>query len=225
MAHRFLLWRDKLLLAALAFFFLDNSSYLRVVLRSALEGPGFQWGYFAGLTRDGDIAMVRGHGLLGHAEYIFAQAFIVLLLLVLGLRRPDRLFAGALFVWTSVSLCITVWVMLGSREPITVSRDTLGVVAAPADWGMIAWPAAAWLAATALFAREIFAPRAQAATAWTPTNNLLLLGGAAALVASAALLNLGAQHGAADFTGIGLIYLALMFLALGASPWARRVAA
>lgn len=222
MAGRFLLWRDKLLLVALGLFFFENSTYLRVAIRSALEGPAFQWAYYAGVTHTGAMAMVRGRGFLGHADYILAQAFIVLLLLVMGLRRPDRIFSGALLAWTSIALGMNAWLLWVAGDRMSSTKDTLGITI-PAGWTDLLWPGAAWLAAFALFARDLLTRRDAPAIVWTGTNTILLAGAALVLAISGVLMNLGGQHGQMDFMGIGLIYVALTLFLAGLSPWGKRV--
>lgn len=225
MIGRFVLWGDKLLLATIGLFFLAYSTYLRVVVRSLFEGSSFGWAYLAGLKADRAPAQVSGRGLEGDAGYILAQAFIVALLIVLCLRRPDRLSRLALLAWTSISLGLSIWVFGFSSEPITVSKETLGIVDVPAGLATQLWPGLAWLGALLLVLRDLAGKAPATATPWTGANTALMLLAALLLAASAALLNLGPQHGQADFLGIGLIYAAL-FLALGGlCPWADRKSA
>jgi hypothetical protein len=217
MTVRFALWQDKLLLVALGLFFFAQSTYIRVALRSAFEGSSFGWGYFSGLQRNGDIAMVRGEGFNGHADYLAAKAFIVILVLLLGLRRPDGIFRFALLAWTSLSLGVAAWVIAMSNEPITVSKETLGLVNVPAGVWLLLPPGLAWFAALFLFVRDWGRPAP--APAWGLTNTVLLAAGGLALAASAVLLNAGPQHGQADFLGIGVMYLSLAFVLAGLAPW------
>jgi hypothetical protein len=218
MTVRFALWHDKLLLVALGLFFFAQSTYIRVTLRSAFEGSSFGWGYFSGLQRSGEIAMVRGEGFNGHTDYLAAKTFIVLLILLLGLRRPDGVFRLALVLWTSLSLGIAAWVITMSNEAVTVSKETLGLVNVPAGVWLLLPPGLAWVAALLLFVRDWGRP-APASSAWGLTNTVLIAAGVLALAASAYLLNAGPQHGSSDFLGIGVMYLSLTFMLAGFAPW------
>ena len=218
MTVRFALWHDKLLLVTLGLFFFAQSTYIRVALRSAFEGPSFGWGYFSGLQRSGEIAMVRGEGFSGHTDYLAARAFIVVLVLLLGLRRPDGIFRFALLTWTSLSLGVAAWVITMSNEAVTVSKETLGLVNVPAGVWLLLPPGLAWLAAIWLFVRDWGQP-VVAGAAWGLTNTVLIAAGILALAAAAYLLNAGPQHGSADFLGIGVMYLSLTFLLAGLAPW------
>jgi hypothetical protein len=58
--YRCRLWQDKLLLLALIATFYAFSSYVRVAIRTIIEGPTFQWACFAGVKADGVVAVVSG---------------------------------------------------------------------------------------------------------------------------------------------------------------------
>jgi hypothetical protein len=169
MRVRLALWNDKLLLLTLGLFFFAQSTYIRVALRSAFEGPSFGWGYFSGLQRNGDIAMVRGEGFTGHTDYLAAKALIVVLILLLGLRRPDGIFRFALLAWTSISLAIASWVISFSSEPLIVSKETLGLVNVPAGTWLLMPHGLAWLAALSICMRD-WGRTAQDSAAWGVTN-------------------------------------------------------
>lgn len=221
MPGRFLLGRDKALLATLGLLFMSHSTFLRVTLRAALEGPSFGWGYFNGLKANGAVAQVSGHGFQGDAGYLLAQAFIVTLLLVLGTRRPDGIWRLALLTWTSITLGLSIWVIGFSSETITVSKETLGMINVPAGMSLLLWPGLAWLAALLLVLRSAWRPAPVIAAPWSAMNTGLMLLAGLTLVGAGLLLNLGAQHGGADFMGIGLIYIALVLGFAGLCPWER----
>lgn len=218
MRVRLALWNDKLLLLTLGLFFFAQSTYIRVALRSAFEGPSFGWGYFSGLQRNGDIAMVRGEGFTGHTDYLAAKAFIVVLILLLGLRRPDGIFRFALLAWTSISLAIASWVISFSSEPLIVSKETLGLVNLPAGTWLLMPHGLAWLAALSICMRD-WGRTAQDSAAWGVTNTVFVATAILTLASSAYLLNAGPQHGSADFLGIGIMYLSCMFLLAGFAQW------
>lgn len=212
------LWKNKLLLTTLLLFFLENSTYLRVFIRSALEGSDFGWAYYAGLSRAGDTILARGVGLSGHTAFILANAFVVGLLLVMGLRRPDGVFRTALLAWTASALALQAWILFGANQELTHSRETLGQIALTVDWTSLIWPGLACLSALALWLRGL-THVSESNVGWTRTNSILLLCGAAVLVVAGALLNLGAQHGEWDFMGMGLIYAFLFMAFAGLAPW------
>jgi len=219
----FALWKNKLLLLTLLQFFLENSTYLRVFIRSALEGSDFRWAYYAGLSRAGDTVLAHGVGLSGHTAFILANAFVVGLLLVMGLRRADATFRTALLTWTAATLSLHAWILFGANQELMHSRETLGQVAMTVDWTSLIWPALACVSALLLWLRGLTRVD-NIEAAWSKTNTILLACAAAALVAAGTLLNFGEQHGKWDFTGMGLIYafLFLMFAAL--APWRARAA-
>jgi hypothetical protein len=121
-----------------------------------------------------------------------------------------------------MDLSLSWWVLTQSSEAITVSKETLGMVDVPANWTMLLWPGLAWLGSFLLVARGLVRPRPVVAAPWTRANTMFTVAAALALAASALLLNLGEQHGPLDFTGIGLIYMALTLALAGLSPWAPR---
>lgn len=217
---QFGLWRNKLLLVALTFFFVHNSSYLRVALRSLLEGSSFRWGYESGLYPDGRVMFANGIGLYGDLGYLTAHTFSVVLLLIMGLRKPDGLFRAALLVWTGLSVALYGWIVLVAGHTLTQSRETIGQVEAPVDLSVLIWPGAAFVSALALFARDL-GRSSSVSTPMLPVNWLLLAAAAMAISAAGVVLNLGAQHGQADFAGMSLIYVSLMLLVAGLAPWTR----
>jgi hypothetical protein len=212
------LWKNKLLLTTLLLFFLENSTYLRVFIRSALEGSDFRWAYYAGLSQAGDTMLAQGVGLSGHTAFILANAFVVALLLVMGLRRPDAMFRTALLAWTAAALWLNAWILAGANQELTHSRETLRQIALTVDWTSLIWPGLACLSALLLWLRGL-SRRSEAEAAWAKANTILLVCSVAALVAAGLLLNFGAQHGDWDFIGMGLIYSSLFFMFVGLAPW------
>lgn len=214
----FSLWKNKLLLTALLLFFLENSTYLRVFVRSVLEGSDFGWAYYAGLSQAGDTVLAQGVGLSGHTAFILANAFVVGLLLVMGLRRPDATFRAALMAWTAAALWLNAWIFLGANQALTHSRETLGQVALSVNWTSLIWPGLAFLSALLLWLVGL-RRGAEAATVWAKPNTILLTCAVIALVGAAIALNFGAQHDNWDFVGMGLIYAFLVLMFAGLAPW------
>lgn len=219
MGYRFLLWRDKLLLATLLALFNGGSTYLRVLLRALIEGREFTWSYYAGLAADGRPAMVSGAGLSGDLAYLLLSAAVMIWLLWAVSRRPDRLTLAALVGWSSLELGKAVWITALSAERPTISMETIGVVNAPLAWFSLPPLGIAWLLSVALLLRGRRDDSSEP-LAWTRLNTVILLVGAVALGAAWPVMNLGPQHGQFDLLGLGLIYLGLLACLLGIAPWA-----
>ncbi len=220
MTYRFPVWRDKLLLFALLALFYTYSSVLRVAIRAVLEGRDFGWAYYSGVAPDGSAAVAEGHGLFGHTDYLLVNALVVLWLLCAGLRKPDRFFQSALVGWTSIGFGMSLWLTFRFGSGLTSSKETLGLTALTHGWTDLLAPGIAWLLSVALLIRG--APHAADHPGrWTALNRVLLLGSVGFLLVAALVLNLGQQHGGADFAGISAIYIVFFLFLLGVSPWER----
>jgi hypothetical protein len=216
------LWQDKLLLLSLLLFFYTYSSPIRVAIRAALEGRDFSWGYPSGITATGKVAMVSGKGLFGHTDHILFLAFAVAWILCAGLRKPDRGFQVALVGWTSIGLGVGLWLGIGAGDSLTSNKETLGLSGLSYLWMEVLPAGIAWLVATALLIRNVRKGVQQPSPSWTRLNSILMAGGAGLLVLAAILLNIGPQHGAADFNGVGMMYIGLILFFLGMSPWQNK---
>jgi hypothetical protein len=225
MNYRFLLLRDKLLLLTLFALFYAYSSPVRVAVRALLEGSQFSWSYPLGVRLDGEIAAASGKGLFGHTSYILFVAFAILWLLCAGLRRPDGWFRGALAGWTSIGFGVDVWLTAELGDGLTSNKTTLGLSNLSYLWTEVVPAGAAWFLAMALLTRGWFRGSAAAQGApWRRINTMFGLAAAGFLLLAAVLLNMGPQHGPADFNGIGMMYLAFLLALLSLSPWERREA-
>lgn len=223
MGYRLLLGRDKLLLVSLLALFNSGSTYIRVALRALLEGRSFQWSYYAGLKADGTSpSLISGYGLHGHTEPLLVEAFVVIWLLWLGCRKPDGVFKAAFATWATIKLGMALWLAAGLGDQLRVSMETIGIVNAPMAWFTVPPLALTWLMSAALLARHVTRPGSLPEIRWTRVNTGLLIGGAALLLLSALVLNLGVQHGLGDVVGIAVMYAALLALILGACPWEGR---
>jgi hypothetical protein len=221
MKYRFLLWQDKLLLLTLIVFFYAYSSPIRVALRAGLEGSEFSWGYASGVRLDGQVAMAHGHGFYGHSDYILFIAFSVAWLLCAGLRKPDAFFRAGIAIWTSIGFGVGLWLTFALGTSLTSNKDTLGATNLSYFWTEVAPAGLAWVLALALLIRSRRAPPPPP-TRWTRINTMLNVGAAAFFTLAAILLNAGPPHGDADFNGVGMLYIGLMLLLLGAAPWERQ---
>ena len=218
--YTYLLWRHKLLLGALLALLNAQSTYLRVLIRSVIEGPAFQWGYPVGV-RDGEAVMASGRGLLGHADHILVHGLVVAWLVWAGCRRADRAFRVALFGWTSIMLGLEVWFAATFGADMLVNKETIGLVNVPAVYIVLPPVALTWLLALCLLVQN--RPDAALPVAgWTRLNTAFLGLGGLLLAGAAVMLNLGAQHGGGDLAGIVLIYMALTAAFLGLSPWKKK---
>jgi hypothetical protein len=219
MGYRFLLWRDKLLLLSLLALFNSGSTYIRVLLRSALEGPEFKWSYYAGVRSNGKPAMVSGEGLFGHTDALLISAFAVLWLLWAVSRKPDRFSVAALAGWNSLQLGSAVWLAASFGDSLRVSKETLGIVDVSFAWFSLPPLAIAWGLSTALLIRTWRRGEPERGATWTRLNTGFAAVGAGACLLSGLLLNSGVQHGIADVLGLVLIYLGLFVFLLGITPW------
>jgi len=221
MRYRYKLWDDKLLLLTLIVFFYAYSSPVRVATRAALEGRDFSWAYVSGIASSGGAAVASGRGLFGHTDYILFLAFAVAWLLCMGLRKPDGHFRAGLAGWTSIGFGVGLWLAIRMGDRLTVGKQTLGLADLSFLWTQVAPAGAAWLLAAILLVRGERGgspPRAE----WTRLNALLMAAAAGFLVLAAVLLNVGPQHGRADFHGVGMMYFGFTLLMLGLSPWEAR---
>jgi hypothetical protein len=220
-----MLWEDKLLCLALLMFFYAYSSPVRVAIRSAFEGRQFSWGFPSGVTESGKVAMMSGKGLFGHTDYILLTSFAVIWILCAGMRKPDRFFQVALAGWTSIGFGVGLWLGLDQGDSLTSNKQTLGLAGLSYLWMEVLPAVVAWLLALAVLVRGWVRGDSQpAAAAWTRLNTILLTSAAAFLVLGGVLLNIGPQHGAADFNGVGMTYVSLILFLLGVAPWRERTA-
>ena len=219
MRYRYILWTDKLLLLSLLAFFYAYSTFVRVAIRAAFEGPEFTWSYYSGVRTDGSLAIASGAGLFGHTSFVLTSAFAVVWLLCMGFRRPDRFFQTAMFAWTSIGFGVGVWLTHQFGDSLTTDKQTLGLSGLSLLWTDLLPSFIAWLLAVAVAVRGSLGPRAEASAGWERVNGWLLGAFAVLMSAAAIVLNLGPQHGQADFNGMGLLYLAFFSFMLGISPW------
>jgi hypothetical protein len=219
MKHRYLLWQDKLLLLALLSTFYAYSSYIRVAIRALVEGPAFRWAYFAGVTPNGSVAVVSGQGIYGSFDYVLTAAFAVTFLLWCGLRRPDAHFRAGLLGWTSLGAAAALWLTLGTTDRLASGKETLGLADLPHFWVEVLPVLLAWSLALLLVLRGRQPSDSRPRPAWSPANRAFALAALACMGLAGLLLNLGPQHGSADFGGIGLLYASLCLAWLAASPW------
>ena len=225
MRYRYRLWQDKVLLLALIATFFAFSSYVRVAIRAILEGPTFQWAYFAGVKADGSVAVVFGRGIYGDFDFVLTSAFLIGWLMWSGLRRPDSYFRAALFGWTTLASLSASWLTFGSADRLTSGKETLGLTGLSYFWAEVLPILIAWLLALLLLLRPNRNHAESPLPAWDRINTRFTFAGLACIGLAAIALKSGPQHGGADFAGIGLIYLGLVLIWLGASPWERRVEA
>ena len=219
MRHQYLLLSDKLRLVSLLAFFYAYSSPVRVAARSILEGRQFQWGYPSGITPSGKVAMAWGHGLAGHADYILYLACAISFFLCMALRAPGRLVDAAIVAWTSIGLGVGLWLSneLGSR--LVSEKATLGWIGMSYLWTEVLPVAIAWVLALMVLIRDLRRHEPPRPPRWTSPNNVLTLVAVAFLVVAAILFNLGPQHGIGDIGGIVTLYIGLLVLFVGLSPW------
>jgi hypothetical protein len=220
--YRYVLWSDKLLLLSLLVFFYAYSTFVRVAARAAIEGPDFTWSYYSGFRIDGSLAIAGGAGLLGHTSFLLTSAFVVVLLLCMGFRKPDRFFQVALLGWTSIGFGVGLWLTHQFGDSLTTDKRTLGLSGLSVLWTSLLPSFATWLLAVALAVRGRLRPRPEFTAGWAPVNYWLLGTFVAVMLAAAVVLNLGPQHGEADFHGTGVLYLAFFCFMLGISPWEAR---
>ncbi len=220
---RYALFRDTLLLLALVALMVDQSTYLRVLLRATFEGVEFQWGYTAGVSAAGDAAIADGTGLFGHLDLPLTHAVILGWLIVAGCRRPDRYFCVLLFIWTSIAFGLALWSGLTFGQELRVSKETLGLRDVPAIWFSLPPSALAWIASGALLARGLLRRTPVYSINWTGLNSALTLLGLMCLAASYVLLNFGQQHDAFDKAGVAMLYVGFSCVFLGVSPWESRI--
>jgi hypothetical protein len=221
MTYRFLLWRDKHLLLALIALFYAYSSYLRVAVRAGIEGRDFTWAYYGGVNADGSAAVVQGAGLYGHSSFLLVQAAVLLWLMCAGLRKPDRFFIAALAGWTTINVGTGLWIMSAFGADLTVEMQTLGI-SLPYFWITLLPEIASLLLAVTLLVRGLMRPRILPDARWTRLNSVLVAASVVPLLLAAFLLNLGPQHGTADFHGVGMTYIAILLFFVGMCPWERR---
>ncbi len=219
---RFVLWRHKLWLASVLFFFAAHSTYLRVMSRMLFEGDVFRWGYETGLNAAGESVGVSGTGLLGHASYVAAMAFIIAALLFGALRRPDRVSAFLLFAWSAISLLLAAQVIYGAAEPLYTSMETIGIHNELMDWRFLVFPAAVAFLGLILLLTTLTPDYQSPTRAWTGRNTLLVAVAGALFAASAVLLNVGEQHGNGDLAGLAAMYSGFLLAIVGLAPWEKR---
>lgn len=218
MTYRLTLMDDKLLLASLLALFLAGSSYVRVLLRSVVEGPVFQWSYFGGVGAAAP-ATVQGQGLIGHTDTILVGAFAVIWLLWAVSHRPDRFMVAALIGWNSLQLGSALWLAARFGDELRVSKETIGLIDVSFAWFTLPPLVLAWVLSVVLGLRTWRRADPASTPSWTRRNTALALVAAAALAGSAVALNLGAQHGPGDFAGVGLMYVGLLAMLLALAPW------
>lgn len=218
----FTFWKNKLWLAAILLLFAANSTYLRVMSRMLFEGDVFRWGYETGLNAAGESVGVSGTGLLGHASYVAAMAFIIAALLFSALRRPDRVSAFLLLAWSVISFLFSAQMILGVAEPVLISMDTIGIHNEPMDWRFLVFPGAVAFVSLLLFLTTLRLSFEPPVRPWTSRNTALCALAAALYCASGVLLNLGEQHGNGDLAGIISMYAAFMLAIAGLAPWEKR---
>lgn len=223
MTYRFPLWRDKLLLATLLALFLTGSTYIRVLLRSLLEGPGFLWSYYAGVRSSDTPAIVTGHGLFGHTDTLLTGTFVVLWLMWAASRRPDRFTTTGLLGWTTLQLGSAIWLAAHLGDDLRVSKETIGLINVSFAWTSMPPLVIAWMLSAALWVRTMIR-RADPGpdVPWSKPNTGCLILSAVAFGASAFALNAGVQHGPGDLAGIVLMYMGLTMLLLALAPWERK---
>lgn len=225
MTYRFPLWRDKLLLVTLLAVFTTGSTYIRVLLRSLLEGPGFLWSYYAGVKSSDAPAIVSGHGMFGHTDTLLFGAFVVLWLIWAASRRPDRFVITALAGWTTLQLGSAIWLASQLGDDLRVSKETIGLVNVSFAWIVMPPLVLAWLLTAALWVRTMMRRADPGPDArWIMPNTACLIAAVIGCGAAAIALNMGEQHGAGDFAGIVLMYLSLTALLLALAPWERKSA-
>lgn len=225
MTYRFPLWRDKLLLVTLLALFTTGSTYIRVLLRSLLEGPGFLWSYYAGVKSSDTPATVSGHGMFGHTDTLLIGAFVVLWLIWAAGRRPDRFIITGLLGWTTIQLGSAIWLASQLGDDLRVSKETIGLINVSFAWTTMPPLVIAWLLSAALWVRTMMRRADPGPDApWSTPNTVGIITAVIGCGASAFALNMGAQHGPGDLAGIVLMYLSLTALLLALAPWERKPA-
>lgn len=225
MTYRFTLWRDKLLLVTLIAVFITGSTYIRVLLRSLLEGPAFRWSYYAGVLDSERAAVASGHGMFGHTDILLINALVVLWLCWAASRRPDRFVVTALAGWTSLQLGSAVWLASQLGDDLRVSKETIGLIDVSFAWTTMPPLIVAWLLSMVLMVRTLTRHADPVKDApWSVVNTACMATALACGAGVAFALNMGPQHGAGDLAGIVLMYMGLCAILLGLAPWERKPA-